>query len=177
MTIRTIDGLKLTGIMLAVLIAAVACTSPGSSNQQDPAAPINTGNTGSTSATATPAGDPAGSDTGSAVTGETAAEASAKSATAEAAAAVEQVTGVLFLEMLSPVTDELFVTQSTYEFTGRTTVDAVLSVNDTVLEVDEEGRFAFAVDLEEGPNVIEVVASNARGEQFDEVLLVIYEPA
>lgn len=170
MTIRTIDGLKLTGIMLAVLIAAVACTSPGSSNQPDQATPINTGNT---SATATPAGDP----TGSAVTGETAAEASAKSATAEAAAAVEQVTGVLFLEMLSPVTDELFVTQSSYEFTGRTTVDAVLSVNDTVLEVDEEGRFAFAMDLEEGPNVIEVVASNAQGEQFDEVLLVIYEPA
>ncbi len=79
--------------------------------------------------------------------------------------------------MISPDTDELFVAQSSYEFSGRTTVDALLSVNDTVLEVDELGRFAFMMDLEEGPNVIEVVASNGLGEQFDEVLLVIYEPA
>ena len=175
MTIRLMGKLKLTGIMFAVLLVAAACSS-GTSNKQDPAASDNA------VATVAPVANTTGSDgTGSEsaagngasidpATGET-------SAIVEGDAAVEQATGALFLQMLSPTTDELFVTQSSYEFSGRTTVDALLSVNDSVLEVDEEGRFAFAMDLEEGPNVIEVVASNALGEQFDEVLLVIYEPA
>ncbi len=98
-------------------------------------------------------------------------------ATATSEAAFEDATGALFLEMSTSSNDDVFVTQNSYEVSGRTTVDALLSVNDSVLEVDEQGRFAFAVDLEEGPNIIEIVASNAAGEQYDEVLLVFYEPA
>jgi hypothetical protein len=174
MTIRSIDRLKLTGIMLAVLIAAIACTSATSTSQQDEVAPADTGNS---VATTVPAANPASSGNGSTSNGDAVTtDPVAPVAVIEGDAAVEQATGALFLQMTSPVSDELFVTQSSYEFKGRTTVDALLSVNDSVLEVDEEGRFAFAMDLDEGPNVIEVVASNSLGEQFDEVLLVIYEP-
>jgi hypothetical protein len=71
----------------------------------------------------------------------------------------------------------MFVSTGSIDISGHTTVDALLSVNDDVLEVDAEGKFNHTVKLEEGPNLIEVVASDAEGHQFDEVLLVIYEPA
>ncbi len=59
---------------------------------------------------------------------------------------------------------------------GRTRIDAVVSVNDELPEPDENGRFEATVVLEEGPNVIEIVASTADGEQLDIVILVIYIP-
>lgn len=157
---------KLLGtMMMAILmIAAVACSASEPTSQP---APADTG--ANAAATSSPTTD------GSSSVAPTETEVSAPAATVDAE--IEQATGALFLEMISPDTDELFVMQSSFEFSGRTTVDALLSVNDRVLEVDEQGRFALSMDLEEGPNVIEVVASNALGEQFDEVLLVIYEPA
>ena len=157
MTIRSIGAAKLATIMLVVLIAAAACAKSSSSSE-----PVPTQFVSDNSAIATPTA------TVEAVTEE--------QAEATTVAKVEQATGALFLEMTSPDTDELFVSQNSYEFSGRTTVDALLSVNDNVLEVDEEGRFSIALDLEEGPNVVEVVASNSLGEQYDHVLLVFYEP-
>jgi hypothetical protein len=91
--------------------------------------------------------------------------------------AEQDITGALFLQLDSPASTEMFVSSSRLEVAGHTTVDALLSINDAVVEVDGDGKFAFAVELTEGPNLVEVVASNALGEQFDEVLLVIYEPA
>lgn len=164
-----IGAAKLLGITMAILmIAAVACTSGTATSQP---APADTGANTAGSST----GDQS-SATGSVATTEPEPSGTAASE-ATADAQIEQAIGALFLEMTSPDTDELFVTQSSFEFSGRTSVDALLSVNDHILEVDEQGRFAVSMDLEEGPNVIEVVASNALGEQFDQVLLVIYEPA
>lgn len=142
------NSARLISLTAAILmIAAVACSSGSKDNQAD------------TAATATPV------------------PLTEAQVTATAVVAVEQATGAaLFLEMISPESDELFVSQNSFEFKGRTTVDALLSVNDTVVDVDEFGQFAVSMDLEEGPNVIEVVASNAAGQQFDEVLLVFYEP-
>lgn len=157
MIIRRMGVTKFSVVMIAILIAAMACTTsePGSG-------PENTPEQGNV-ATSTP-GDQQVNASGTAT------------ATPTSEEAVAQATGELFLEMISPTTDELFVSESSFEFSGRTTVDALLSVNDSLLEIDEEGRFIFSMDLEEGPNVVEVVASNAFGEQYDEVILVIYEP-
>ena len=58
----------------------------------------------------------------------------------------------------------------------RTRVDAAVSVNDNLVEPDLEGRFRQVVDLEVGANVIEIVVSNASGEQKGLVLTVIYLP-
>ncbi len=175
--ISQIGAAKLLGITMAILmIAAVACSS---GNDSQPA-PADTGANSPGSSAGAASNQDQQSGTGSVATGQSGNlsaddEVAALEATADAE--IEQATGALFLEMISPDTDELFVTQSSYEFSGRTTVDALVSVNDHVLEVDEQGRFSFSMDLEDGPNVIEVVASNTLGEQFDEVLLVIYEPA
>lgn len=173
MTTRSIGQIgvaRLIALCVAVMmIAAAACSS---STPVDEPAPANSD---SNSAPAVESnGDNTGSGDGSSVEPNTEPAPEVTEPTVDAM--VEQATGVLFLEMISPDSDELFVTQSSYELSGRTTVDALLSVNDEVLDVDEEGKFALSIELEEGPNVIEVIASNALGEQQDEVLLVFYEP-
>jgi hypothetical protein len=56
-------------------------------------------------------------------------------------------------------------------------VDAPVSVNDEFPEVGIDGVFTSTVTLDEGPNVVEVVASTASGDESSIVLLIIYEPA
>ena len=57
---------------------------------------------------------------------------------------------------------------------GQTEADAVVSVNDVVVDVDAEGKFSTIVTLEEGPNPIEVLASDFEGNEGSKVLTVIY---
>ena len=84
--------------------------------------------------------------------------------------------GELFLQLLNPANVEVITEMSSIEVIGRTRIDAVVTVNDSVVEPDIDGRFTSAVQLEEGPNIIEVVTSVASGEQIDLVLVVIYIP-
>ena len=60
--------------------------------------------------------------------------------------------------------------------TGRTRIDAMVTINDTVVEPNIDGEFSLDMDLEEGPNIIEIVSSVASGEQMDLVLVAIYVP-
>lgn len=69
-----------------------------------------------------------------------------------------------------------FHTRSTIEVVGRTRVDAAVSVNDSFVDVDAEGRFRATVTLQGGANVIEVVASLNSGEEKSAVVTVIYVP-
>jgi len=84
--------------------------------------------------------------------------------------------GSFFLEILSPETSEIIVDTDSITVSGNTTADAVVSVNDRFVEVDMSGYFDTVVQLEDGVNMIEVVASLASGEQFDQVIAVIYSP-
>lgn len=59
---------------------------------------------------------------------------------------------------------------------GQTQPNALVSVNDSVGFADAEGRFSIALPLQEGPNVLEVIASNAAGEQVFVILTVLYQP-
>lgn len=90
---------------------------------------------------------------------------------------VPDATGAFFLHIAEPESLEAIVTTSTFDVVGRTSVDALISVNDEFPEVAIDGTFTVTVTLEEGPNVIEVVASTAGGDEASEVLLIIYEPA
>ena len=84
-----------------------------------------------------------------------------------------------FLEIRSPEAeldeDIVFVSTSSVTIVGRTRVDAAVTIDDAFVEVNEEGRFEGTVDLEIGPNLIEIVASVA-GEEGSVVLIVAYEP-
>jgi hypothetical protein len=81
--------------------------------------------------------------------------------------------GDLFIQLLEPADLESFSDEATFTVVGRTRIDAVVTVNDNIVEPDIDGTFSSIVELEEGPNIIEIVAS---GDQKDIVLVVIYLP-
>ena len=85
-------------------------------------------------------------------------------------------TGEFFLTIEEPESIESIVAEASLTIVGRTRIDAMVSVNDIFAEVDEDGRFRVPMELEEGPNIIEVVASVGTGEELVEILVVIYSP-
>ena len=91
--------------------------------------------------------------------------------------AVPDAIGAFFLHIAEPESGEAIVTTNTFDVVGRTSVDALVSVNDEFPEVAIDGTFTATVTLDEGPNVVEVVASTAAGDESSIVILIIYEPA
>ena len=71
--------------------------------------------------------------------------------------------------------DETTVYTADLVVKGQTEADAVVSVEGVTIEVDEDGKFSTIVTLEEGPNLIEVEASNFEGDEGSIVLTVIYD--
>ncbi len=84
--------------------------------------------------------------------------------------------GEFFLQLVEPAETEVFTDTAAFSVLGRTRVDAVVTINDTIVEPNIDGEFSLDMTLEEGPNIIEVVASVASGEQEDLVLVAIYIP-
>ena len=82
----------------------------------------------------------------------------------------------LFIQLVEPADLETISDEATFTVVGRTRIDARVTVNDTIVEPDIDGIFSSTVDLEEGPNIIEIVASVASGDQEDIVLVVIFLP-
>ena len=70
--------------------------------------------------------------------------------------------------------DETTVYAADIVVKGQTEADAVVSVDGVTIEVDSEGKFSKTVTLEEGPNLIEVLASDFEGNEGSVVLTVIY---
>ena len=82
-------------------------------------------------------------------------------------------TTALPLDITEPE-DESIVNSSEVVVKGETTADAVVTVNEVVADVDADGKFSATVSLEEGPNLIEVYASDFEGREASEILSVIY---
>ncbi len=80
-----------------------------------------------------------------------------------------------FLTVTQPA-DNSIIDADKVEVMGCTSPRAVVSVNGELAEVDEEGNFTMMVVLEEGPNIIEVIASDLEGNQESCVLVIIYVP-
>ena len=85
----------------------------------------------------------------------------------------------LFLEIIEPE-NESTVSTASIIVSGSTIPGAVVSISvDTEIEiadVDEQGNFSATVTLEEGPNYIEVLASDQEGNEEYSILVVIYSP-
>ena len=64
-----------------------------------------------------------------------------------------------------------------FDVIGRTSVDALVYVNDTFVDVAVDGTFTSTVTLVEGTNEVEVVASTASGDESSIVLVIFFEPA
>ncbi len=80
-----------------------------------------------------------------------------------------------FLTVSQPA-DGSIVDIGSVEVTGRTSPEAIVSVNGELVEVDGEGNFTIMVVLEEGPNIIEVIASDLEGNEESRTLVIVYVP-
>jgi hypothetical protein len=68
--------------------------------------------------------------------------------------------------------DNTITDVDTIEVKGHTDPQAVVSVNEEITTADANGDFDATVSLEEGPNTIEVVASDEEGNQASVNLIV-----
>ena len=86
-------------------------------------------------------------------------------------------TGALFLSVTQPQ-DQSVVNTASITISGRTIHGAVVSVslNDSIYipSVDNNGYFTISVPLDEGPNLIEVIASDYYGNQKSVNISIIY---
>ena len=82
----------------------------------------------------------------------------------------------LFLTLESPSSLEVVVDQAKLVISGETRLDALLTVGGDVVEPDINGEFTHEVTLNEGHNVIEILASTSACEQKDLSLAIIYKP-
>ena len=83
----------------------------------------------------------------------------------------------LLLEVSSPE-DSTVVSSDRISVMGRASPDATVSVNGQLAAVDDLGNFETTepLVLSEGPNLIEVIASDLTGEVQSQVLTVVYIP-
>ena len=79
-----------------------------------------------------------------------------------------------FLLLVTEPENESIVSAAALPLSGRTGPNAILSVNGRSIPVDRFGYFSSSVQLDEGPNVIDVVATNDDGRTLSTVLAVIY---
>ena len=70
--------------------------------------------------------------------------------------------------------DETMVYSADLVVRGQTEPDAVVSVNDAVVDVAVDGKFSTTLTLEEGPNLIVVLASDFEGNEASASITVIY---
>ncbi len=73
-------------------------------------------------------------------------------------------------------TDESIINVDKVAVIGITTAGAMVSINGELAEVDAEGNFTMMVVLEEGPNIIEVIASDLEGNEESHTLVIVYVP-
>ena len=82
-----------------------------------------------------------------------------------------------FLLLVTEPENESIVSESMLRLSGRTGPNAIVSINGGSVLVDRFGYFSSTVTLDEGPNVIDVVATNDDGRTLSTVLAVIYRAA
>lgn len=79
-----------------------------------------------------------------------------------------------FLLLITEPEDQSIVATSPVRLAGRTGPDAILTVNGVGITVDDLGFFSTSVQLDPGPNLIDVVATNVDGKVLSTVLAIIY---
>ena len=82
-----------------------------------------------------------------------------------------------FLLLITEPENNSVVDVSRLPLSGRTGPNAIVSINGRSVPVDRFGYFSTTMLLVQGPNVIDVVATNDDGETLSQVVAVIYRPA
>jgi hypothetical protein len=81
-----------------------------------------------------------------------------------------------FLKISTPEQPEVIVETDTILIAGETSIDAAISIGEEFVDVDMDGTFEKVVNLEEGINIFEVIASISDEQQHNQVITVIYTP-
>ncbi len=79
-----------------------------------------------------------------------------------------------FQLLITEPRDQSIVRENPLRISGRSSPDAVVSVDGVSVSVDSIGIFTTMVLLDDGPNVIDVVATNNDGRILSSVLAVIF---
>jgi hypothetical protein len=96
-------------------------------------------------------------------------------AAAPSTSGTTQTSGSLTVRLLQPE-DGAIVHSNTVTVKGEAPKETVVTVNDDILVVGSDGKFESNVALDEGPNVIEIVASDVEGNEVTFEVTVTYEP-
>ena len=88
---------------------------------------------------------------------------------------ITQTSGSLTVRLLEPQDGDT-VNTAIVSVKGEAPRETVVTVNDDILVVEADGKFESDVALEEGPNVIEIVASDLEGNEVSFIVTVTYEP-
>jgi hypothetical protein len=83
--------------------------------------------------------------------------------------------GSLKVTLTGPA-DETVVNTPQVDVTGQAPAETVISIGDVITVVEASGEFSIRVPLEEGPNELEIIASDPNGNQVTTTLVVTYEP-
>lgn len=81
----------------------------------------------------------------------------------------------LSVHVTSPLDGDI-VNTSQVDVIGSAPAGAIVSVNDDILIVGDGQQFKSTVTLDEGPNLIEIIASDDSGNETYLELIVTYEP-
>jgi hypothetical protein len=84
-------------------------------------------------------------------------------------------TSGLWLQIISPLDEEVVDTPQV-DVLGSAPAGAVVSVNDEILIVGADQQFKVTLSLEDGPNLIEIIASDENGNELSMLLTVTFEP-
>jgi len=87
----------------------------------------------------------------------------------------EYISGPLWVHLFSPQ-DEAVVPMPQIFITGQAPAETVISLNEAIYVVSTDQSFNIPVDLEEGLNALEFVASDLYGNEVAFTLSVTYEP-
>jgi hypothetical protein len=94
---------------------------------------------------------------------------------AAASEGLSKTSGSLTVTVFEPE-DGAVVNTDRVKVKGEAPPETVVTINDDILIVEDGGMFESEVGLDEGPNVIEIVASDLDGNEVDFMITVTYEP-
>lgn len=90
--------------------------------------------------------------------------------------ATDAASGSLWVRLFAE--DGTQVSSSDFTLNGQAEPETVLSVNDDqILVVGEDGKFSIPLTLDEGPNLIQIAASDAEGNTLDMEISILFDPA
>ena len=79
-----------------------------------------------------------------------------------------------FFLVITEPKDQSVVSDNPIRLSGRTSADAVVSINGVNVPVDVLGIFSVTVTLDVGPNIIEVVATDTDGKVLSSIIALIF---